>query len=68
MAVVTPKGVTFTDFAAQLANTGRSACSGTRSWPRRAGYKHFMLKEIFEQPRAVRETLRRPRLCRVAAS
>ena len=23
----------------------------------KAGYKHFMLKEIFEQPRAVRDTL-----------
>ena len=23
----------------------------------RAGYKHFMLKEIFEQPNAARETI-----------
>ncbi len=24
----------------------------------KAGYKHFMLKEIFEQPRAMEDTLR----------
>ena len=30
---------------------------GSRSWRRKGGYKHFMLKEIFEQPRAVRDTM-----------
>jgi glucosamine--fructose-6-phosphate aminotransferase (isomerizing) len=32
--------------------------SWTEAMAEKAGYKHFMLKEIFEQPRAVAETLR----------
>ena len=33
----------------------RTSC-GTPSMAEKGGYKHFMLKEIFEQPRAVRDT------------
>ena len=57
MAVITRTGVEFTDF------TGRPVSKATQRvlWDpvmaERAGYKHFMLKEIFEQPRAVRETV-----------
>ena len=57
MAVVTHGGVTFTDFA------GRAVSKATQRVPwdpvmvEKAGYKHFMLKEIFEQPWAVRETV-----------
>ena len=57
MAVVTRSGVVFTDI------TGREVSKVTQRvhWDpvmaERAGYKHFMLKEIFEQPHAARETV-----------
>ena len=39
--------------------TGRSTPSpGARPWRKRPGYKHFMQKEIFEQPRALIDTFR----------
>ncbi len=57
MAVITRNGVEFTDY------TGRGVSKVTQRvvWDpvmaEKAGYKHFMLKEIFEQPWAVRETV-----------
>jgi glutamine---fructose-6-phosphate transaminase (isomerizing) len=57
IAVVTRRGVSFTDFA------GRPRTKETRrvTWDpvmaEKAGFKHFMLKEIFEQPWAVKETV-----------
>src|SRR5213083_1299825 len=60
MAVVTRTGVVFTDFF------GRPVCKATQRvlWDpimaEKAGYKHFMLKEIFEQPTAARETILGP--------
>src|SRR6187200_2634331 len=57
MAVITRTGVRFTDFF------GRSVAKATQRvlWDpimsEKAGYKHFMLKEIFEQPTAARETI-----------
>jgi glucosamine--fructose-6-phosphate aminotransferase (isomerizing) len=57
MAIITPSGVEFTDYA----GAGVSARSTRVSWDpvmaEKAGYKHFMLKEIFEQPWAVKETV-----------
>ncbi|MEW6319563.1 MAG: glutamine--fructose-6-phosphate transaminase (isomerizing) [Acidobacteriota bacterium] len=57
MVVVTRAGAAFTDL------DGRSLARPTQrvTWDpvmaEKAGYKHFMLKEIFEQPNAVRETI-----------
>ena len=57
MAVVTRAGVTFTD----LAGVAHARKSQRITWDpvmaEKAGYKHFMLKEIYEQPWAVRETV-----------
>jgi glutamine---fructose-6-phosphate transaminase (isomerizing) len=57
MAVITRSGVEFTDYA----GSGVAAKSTRVSWDpvmaEKAGYKHFMLKEIFEQPIAVKETV-----------
>jgi len=39
------------------SNAPRTTSPGTPSWRKKGGYKHFMQKEIFEQPRAVRDTL-----------
>jgi glucosamine--fructose-6-phosphate aminotransferase (isomerizing) len=57
MAVITRSGVTFTDY------TGRTVSKTTQRvlWDpiaaEKAGYKHFMLKEIHEQPTAARDTI-----------
>jgi glucosamine--fructose-6-phosphate aminotransferase (isomerizing) len=57
MAIITRSGVTFTD------DTGRALSKTTQRvlWDpiaaEKAGYKHFMLKEIYEQPTAARDTI-----------
>ena len=58
MAFITREGVVFTD----LSGTPIKKEVHTVAWDpvmaQKAGYKHFMLKEIFEQPRAVIDTFR----------
>ena len=56
VAILTKSGVRLTDFdgAALPLNTVRIAWDPIQA--EKAGYKHFMLKEINEQPRAVRDT------------
>ena len=57
MAVVTQTGAVFTDFAGvEMAKTPTRVTWDPIS-AEKAGYKHFMLKEIFEQPAAVRDTI-----------
>ena len=57
MAVITRTGVDFTDY------TGRAVSKTTQRvmWDpiaaEKGGHKHFMLKEIFEQPSAARDTI-----------
>ena len=57
MAIVQPSGVTFTDFAGAPRAHRPTRVQWDPVMAERAGYKHFMLKEIFEQPSAVGETL-----------
>ncbi len=57
MAVVTPNGVTFTDVQGHVHEHPPTRVQWDPVMAERAGYKHFMLKEIFEQPRAISETL-----------
>jgi glucosamine--fructose-6-phosphate aminotransferase (isomerizing) len=65
MAVLTPKNVLVDLFRAEPV-VGRRRPANERvlsvDWPadiaERGGYPHFMLKEIEEQPRAIRDTLR----------
>ncbi len=57
MAVVTPSGVTFTDVQGRVREHPPTRVQWDPVMAERAGYKHFMLKEIFEQPRAISETL-----------
>jgi len=57
MAVVTPTGVTFTDVQGRVREHPPTRVQWDPVMAERAGYKHFMLKEIFEQPRAISETL-----------
>ena len=57
MAVVTAGGVEFTDFAGRAVSKVSPRVSWDPVMAEKAGYKHFMLKEIFEQPWAVKETV-----------
>jgi glutamine---fructose-6-phosphate transaminase (isomerizing) len=57
MAVLTPEGVHLTDFDGKPVKRQVSHILWDPIMAEKGGYKHFMLKEIFEQPRAVRDTL-----------
>ncbi len=56
MAVLTPDGVRLSDFEGRPVNRQVSHILWDPIMAEKGGYKHFMLKEIFEQPRAVRDT------------
>ena len=57
MAVITPGGVTYTDFAGAPVAPATQRINWDPVMAEKAGYRHFMLKEIFEQPWAARETV-----------
>src|SRR6186997_3082191 len=57
MAVVTRTGVSFTDFFGRPVSQTTQRVLWDPIMAEKAGYKHFMLKEIFEQPTAARETI-----------
>ena len=56
MAMLTPDGVHLTDFNGRAVKRQVSHILWDPIMAEKGGYKHFMLKEIFEQPRAVRDT------------
>ncbi|HTA47254.1 MAG TPA: glutamine--fructose-6-phosphate transaminase (isomerizing) [Bryobacteraceae bacterium] len=56
MAVLTPQGVQMTDFDGRPVNRQVQHVLWDPIMAEKGGYKHFMLKEIFEQPRAIRDT------------
>ncbi len=57
MAVITPSGVEFTDYSGRAVSKKSTRVVWDPVMAEKAGYKHFMLKEIFEQPMAVKETV-----------
>ena len=57
MAVITRGGVEFTDYSGRAVSKKSTRVSWDPVMAEKAGYKHFMLKEIFEQPMAVKETV-----------
>ena len=57
MAIITPAGVEFTDYSGRAVSKKSTRVSWDPVMAEKAGYKHFMLKEIFEQPWAVKETV-----------
>ncbi len=57
MAILTSEGVHLTDFEGRPVKRQVSHILWDPIMAEKGGYKHFMLKEIFEQPRAVRDTL-----------
>ena len=56
MAILTLDGVQLTDFNGRPVKRQVSHILWDPIMAEKGGYKHFMLKEIFEQPRAVRDT------------
>ena len=56
VAVLTHDGVHLTDFNGRPVKRQVSHILWDPIMAEKGGYKHFMLKEIFEQPRAVRDT------------
>ena len=57
MVVVTRSGATFSDFEGTPVERESQRINWDPIMAEKAGYKHFMLKEIHEQPWAVRETV-----------
>ena len=57
MAVITRRGVEFTNFAGTPVSKATQRVLWDPIMAEKSGYRHFMLKEIFEQPRAAEETL-----------
>src|SRR2546428_768346 len=57
MAVVTDGGVVITDGEGHTVRKNVQRITWDPIMAEKAGFKHFMLKEIYEQPRAIRDTL-----------
>jgi glucosamine--fructose-6-phosphate aminotransferase (isomerizing) len=57
MAILTRQGVVFCNLAGEPIAKRSQRVTWDPIQAEKAGYKHFMLKEIFEQPTAVRETI-----------
>jgi glucosamine--fructose-6-phosphate aminotransferase (isomerizing) len=56
MAILTLGGVQFTDFEGKAIERKVQRVLWDPIQAEKGGYKHFMLKEIWEQPRAIRDT------------
>jgi glucosamine--fructose-6-phosphate aminotransferase (isomerizing) len=57
MAILTPAGVVFKTLDGTVVARKSTRVLWDPISAEKAGYKHFMLKEIFEQPHAVRDTV-----------
>ena len=56
LAVITPSGVQVTNFDGSRLERKAQRVTWDPIQAEKGGFKHFMLKEIYEQPRAVRDT------------
>lgn len=56
MAILTPEAVTLTDFEGNGILRELTRITWDPIQAEKGGFKHFMLKEIWEQPRAIRDT------------
>ncbi len=57
MAVLTKDSVRVTDFDGNIVEPKQQRITWDPIQAEKGGFKHFMLKEIYEQPRAVRDTV-----------
>ncbi|HXI09308.1 MAG TPA: glutamine--fructose-6-phosphate transaminase (isomerizing) [Thermodesulfobacteriota bacterium] len=58
MVVITKDGAEVTDFDGNAVKREPTTINWSPIMAEKGGYRHFMLKEIFEQPRAVTDTFR----------
>ena len=58
MAILEPEGVKFKDFEGSPLEKRADLITWSPLMVEKGGFKHFMLKEIFEQPQVVRDTLK----------
>jgi glucosamine--fructose-6-phosphate aminotransferase (isomerizing) len=58
LAVLTRAGVRVSDFQGNSATPSLQRINWDPILAEKGGFKHFMLKEIYEQPRAVRDTIK----------
>ncbi len=58
MVILTKDGALITDFGGKEVKREPSTIDWSPIMAEKGGYRHFMLKEIFEQPRAVADTFR----------
>jgi glucosamine--fructose-6-phosphate aminotransferase (isomerizing) len=58
VVVVTADGAAFSDLAGNAIDRPARTITWDAAQAEKGGYPHFMLKEIFEQPRAITDTLR----------
>jgi glutamine---fructose-6-phosphate transaminase (isomerizing) len=58
MAVLRNDGVTITGLDGTVKKKETTTISWNPSMAEKGGYRHFMLKEIYEQPRAIADTMR----------
>ena len=57
MAIITRSGVEFTDFSGRAVSKTTNRVLWDPIAAEKGGHRHFMLKEIYEQPTAVRDTI-----------
>jgi glutamine---fructose-6-phosphate transaminase (isomerizing) len=57
MAIITRSGVTFTDYEGHAVSKTTQRVLWDPIAAEKGGHKHFMLKEIYEQPSAARDTI-----------
>src|SRR5271157_1023349 len=57
IAVLHKEGVTVTDFEGKALHKNVSTISWNPSMAEKGGYRHYMLKEIYEQPRAISDSI-----------
>src|SRR5215203_3918180 len=57
MAIITPSGVEFTDYSGRAVSKTTQRVLWDPIAAEKGGHRHFMLKEIFEQPTAARDTI-----------
>lgn len=58
MVVVTKDGAEITDLDGKIVKRTPTVITWSPMMAEKGGYRHFMLKEIFEQPRAITDTFR----------
>ena len=58
ISVITPNSVKITDFKGKVVDRPWQEITWSMEDAERGGFDHYMLKEIFEEPKAIREVLR----------